>query len=39
MKGAENLSFHDRDVLAEFAASLPRDKPKSLDDIRRELEK
>jgi transcriptional regulator with XRE-family HTH domain len=24
MRGADSLSFHDRDVLAEFAASLPR---------------
>lgn len=24
MKGAEELSFHDRDVIAEFAASMPR---------------
>jgi transcriptional regulator with XRE-family HTH domain len=24
MRGADNLSFHDRDILAEFAASLPR---------------
>lgn len=27
MKGAENLSFHDRDVIAEFAASMPRKSP------------
>ncbi len=24
MRGADTLSFHDRDVLAEFAASMPR---------------
>jgi transcriptional regulator with XRE-family HTH domain len=24
IKGSENLSFHDRDVIAEFAASMPR---------------
>ena len=26
MKGSEDLSFHDRDILAKFAASLPRKK-------------
>lgn len=25
IKGADELSFHDRDVLAEFAAAMPRD--------------
>jgi transcriptional regulator with XRE-family HTH domain len=25
--GSEDLSFHDRDTLAEFAASMPRRKP------------
>lgn len=26
MNGADKLTFHDRDVIAEFAASLPRSK-------------
>lgn len=30
MRGAENLSFHDRDVIAEFAASMPRGKARKL---------
>lgn len=42
MKGArgyENLTRHDRDVIAEFAASLPKKPPKTLDQIREERSK
>jgi transcriptional regulator with XRE-family HTH domain len=30
MNGADQLTFHDRDILAEFAASMPRSAPTTL---------
>lgn len=29
VKGYDELSFHDRDILAEFAAAMPRTNPKA----------
>ncbi len=33
-RGYDELSFHDRDVVAEFAASLPKRSPKQLEAMR-----
>jgi len=33
MRGADNLTFHDRDIIAEFAASMPRSRPKTLAEV------
>lgn len=33
IKGAGKLSFHDRDIVAEFAASIPRTKPLTLAEV------
>lgn len=36
MRGADSLTFHDRDIIAEFAASMPRKPAKTLAEIRNE---